>query len=120
MLPESGSCSVAMVRMSELLPAPFGPSRPNMLLPTESDRFFSAHTPFGYVFDNPLMVSAMGIVPFSQLAGRRRAAEQSGNGIDGAIRFAAVGHSGIIIETVVVILADDLKNQAVAPRHERD
>ena len=27
-VPVSGSCSVAMVRISELLPAPFGPSRP--------------------------------------------------------------------------------------------
>jgi hypothetical protein len=52
-----------MVRMSELLPAPFGPSSPNILLPTESERFFSARTPFGYVFDKPLMVSAIEILP---------------------------------------------------------
>jgi hypothetical protein len=29
-VPASGSCNVAMVRMSDDLPAPFGPSRPNM------------------------------------------------------------------------------------------
>ncbi len=45
--PESGSCSVATVRISELLPAPLGPTRPNMLLPMESERFLSAFTPFG-------------------------------------------------------------------------
>ena len=45
--PESGSCSVAIVRMSELLPAPLGPSKPNMLLPTLSERFLRARTPFG-------------------------------------------------------------------------
>ena len=47
MAPESGSCRVATVRMSELLPAPFGPSRPNILLPIVSDTFLSARTPFG-------------------------------------------------------------------------
>jgi hypothetical protein len=35
------------VRISELLPAPFGPSRPNILLPMVSERFLSALTPFG-------------------------------------------------------------------------
>src|SRR5580658_7332606 len=56
--PESGSCKVATVRMSELLPAPFGPNRPNMRLPMVSERFFSAFTPFGYVLDKPVIVSA--------------------------------------------------------------
>ncbi len=42
MEPESGSCSVATVRISVLLPAPLGPSSPNMLLPMESETFFSA------------------------------------------------------------------------------
>jgi hypothetical protein len=39
-----------------------------MLLPTESDRFFNAHTPFGYVFDSPLMVSAMAWFLFVDLS----------------------------------------------------
>ena len=47
MVPESGSCRVAMVRINVLLPAPFGPNKPNMQLPTVSDRFLSALTPFG-------------------------------------------------------------------------
>jgi hypothetical protein len=46
-VPESGSCSVAIVRISELFPAPFGPTSPNMLLPMENERFLSAFTPFG-------------------------------------------------------------------------
>jgi hypothetical protein len=29
-VPQSGSCRVAMVRISVLLPAPFGPNKPNM------------------------------------------------------------------------------------------
>src|SRR5580698_7325727 len=44
--------------MSELLPAPFGPNRPNMRLPIVSERFLSALTPLGYVLDRPVMVSA--------------------------------------------------------------
>src|ERR1035438_8553902 len=60
MEPESGSCRVATVRMSELLPAPFGPKRPNMRLPIVSERFFSAFTPLGYVLDRPVIVSAKG------------------------------------------------------------
>src|ERR1700733_10618 len=44
--------------MSELLPAPLGPTRPNILLPMESERFLSAFTPLGYVLDRPVMVSA--------------------------------------------------------------
>ena len=47
MAPESGSCRVATVRMRELLPAPFGPRRPNMLFPIVKETFFSARTPLG-------------------------------------------------------------------------
>jgi hypothetical protein len=36
-VPLSGSCSVAIVRISEDLPAPFGPSRPNMPGGTSSE-----------------------------------------------------------------------------------
>src|SRR5580693_5666836 len=57
-VPLSGSCRVATVLMSVDLPAPFGPSRPNMLLPMVRERFFRAFTPFGYVFDSPVIVSA--------------------------------------------------------------
>ncbi len=45
--PVSASWSVATVRMSELLPAPFGPSRPNILLPIVRERLLRARTPFG-------------------------------------------------------------------------
>src|SRR5271165_1134891 len=56
--PASGSCSVAMVRMSELFPAPFGPSSPNITFPIESETLLSALTPFEYVLDNPRIVNA--------------------------------------------------------------
>src|SRR5579871_2269414 len=59
MEPESGSCSVATVRISVLLPAPLGPTSPNILLPIDSERFFSAFTPSGYVFESPAIVSAI-------------------------------------------------------------
>ena len=49
---------MATVRMSELLPAPFGPTKPNMLLPMDRERFLSALTPFGYVLESPAIVSA--------------------------------------------------------------
>ena len=58
MAPASGSCSVAMVRMRELLPAPLGPRRPNMPLPTVSETFLSARTPLGYVFERSVIVRA--------------------------------------------------------------
>ncbi len=53
---------IITVRISELLPAPFGPKSPNMRLPIDSERFFSAFTPFGYVLDRPVIVSAKGTV----------------------------------------------------------
>src|SRR5689334_14203975 len=58
MAPESGSWSVAMVRMRELLPAPLGPRRPNIPLPTVRDTFLSARTPLGYVFESSVIVRA--------------------------------------------------------------
>ena len=45
--PLSGSCSVAIVRISVLLPAPFVPSSPNMPVGIRSDTSCSARTPFG-------------------------------------------------------------------------
>ena len=45
--PESASCSVAMVRISVDLPAPFGPSRPNMPVGIVSETSCSALTPLG-------------------------------------------------------------------------
>src|SRR4249920_948914 len=54
--------------MSELLPAPFGPRRPNIRLPIVSERFLSAFTPFGYVLDRPVMVSAKEDPPISSSA----------------------------------------------------
>src|SRR5579872_130306 len=58
MVPESGSWSVAMVRMRELFPAPLGPRRPNIPLPTVRDTFLSARTPLGYVFERSVIVRA--------------------------------------------------------------
>src|SRR6185437_10764917 len=69
MAPASGSWSVAMVRMSELLPAPLGPSRPNMPPPTVSETLWSARTPLGYVFERPVIVRAT--VPSSGSQGGR-------------------------------------------------
>ena len=50
-VPESGCCSVAIVRIRVDLPAPFGPSNPNMPSGIVSETSFSARTPFEYVFD---------------------------------------------------------------------
>ena len=46
-LPVSGSCSVATMRISVLLPAPLGPRSPNMPVGIRSDTSCSARTPFG-------------------------------------------------------------------------
>ena len=46
-MPASGSCSVAMMRISVDLPAPFGPSRPNMPGGIASETSSSARVPFG-------------------------------------------------------------------------
>src|ERR1700683_3098019 len=78
-VPESGSCSVAIVRMRELFPAPFGPTRPNMLFPIESERFFSAFTPFGYVLDRPLIERAT-LPPFSRIRLGPTPSATGGNG----------------------------------------
>jgi hypothetical protein len=43
--PESASCRVAMVRINVDLPAPFGPSRPNMPVGMVRLTFWSALTP---------------------------------------------------------------------------
>src|SRR2546421_460121 len=59
--PVSGSCSVAIVRISVDLPAPLGPRRPN--IPRGISRSMSrrARTPLGYVLETPRMVRC--IVP---------------------------------------------------------
>src|SRR5262245_15455703 len=54
-VPESGCCSVATVRMSVDLPAPFGPSKPNMPAGMSRDTSFSARTPFEYVLERCAM-----------------------------------------------------------------
>ena len=46
-MPASGSCSVAIVRIRVDLPAPFGPSSPNMPGGIVSVTSFSACTPLG-------------------------------------------------------------------------
>jgi hypothetical protein len=45
--PESASCSVAIVRISVDLPAPFGPSRPNIPVGIVSADVLQSLTPFG-------------------------------------------------------------------------
>ena len=47
-----------MVRIRVDLPAPLGPSRPNMPVGTVSETSLSAWTPLGYVFDSPRMTSS--------------------------------------------------------------
>src|SRR5688572_19385713 len=54
--PSSGSCSVARIRISVDLPAPFRPRRPNIPGGMSSDTPFNAWVPFGYVFDRSRMV----------------------------------------------------------------
>src|SRR5688500_9265961 len=48
MRPELGICSAATQRISVNLPAPFGPSRPNMPRGTSSVTDSRARVPFGY------------------------------------------------------------------------
>src|SRR5215208_3526234 len=59
MVPASGSWSVARMRMSVDLPAPFGPSRPYIPAGMVSVTPFSACTPLGYVLETPRMSSCM-------------------------------------------------------------
>src|SRR5690349_20567884 len=47
-----------MVRISEDLPAPFGPSSPNMPAGTSSETSSKARTPLAYVFDK-LRIASM-------------------------------------------------------------
>ncbi len=58
-LPESGCCSVAMVRMSVDLPAPFGPSRPNIPAGISSETLLRARTPLAYVLERRSMTRFM-------------------------------------------------------------
>src|SRR6186713_1356346 len=51
MEPESGSWSVAIVRMSVDFPAPLGPSKPNMPAGMSSETSCRARTPLAYVFE---------------------------------------------------------------------
>src|SRR5215467_12205208 len=57
--PLSGSCKVASVRISVDFPAPFGPSRPYMPRGMLSETWSRALTPFGYVFDRPLIFNSI-------------------------------------------------------------
>src|SRR6476620_10890993 len=65
--PESASCSVAIVRISVDLPAPFGPSSPNMPVGIVSETSCSALTPLGYVLDRPSMRSSSMASPFGSI-----------------------------------------------------
>src|SRR5262245_41148106 len=55
--PRSGCCSVAIVRIRVDLPAPLGPSSPNMPLGTSRWISCIACAPPGYVFDRPVILS---------------------------------------------------------------
>src|SRR6185312_12492011 len=57
MLPSSGSCSVAMVRINVDLPAPFGPRRPNRPRGMSRLTALRATVPFEYVFERPSIFS---------------------------------------------------------------
>src|SRR5438067_2855774 len=65
--PASASCSVAIVRINVDLPAPFGPSSPNMPVGIVSETSCSALTPFGYVLDRPSMRSSSMPSPFRMI-----------------------------------------------------
>src|SRR5688572_3521497 len=58
-VPPSGSCNVARIRISVDLPAPFGPSSPYMPVGIVRETSLRAWTPLGYVFDTPRMLSSM-------------------------------------------------------------
>src|SRR5437016_739210 len=86
MLPESASCSVAIVRMSVDFPAPFGPRSPNIPVGMLSVTFCSALTPLGYVFERSFMrrsmssVSETNVPRWRQSCSRRRPAAGMGLG----------------------------------------
>src|SRR5687768_1188461 len=60
-VPSSGSCSVARMRISVDLPAPLRPSNPNIPGGTSREIPFNARVPFGYVFESPEMESVMDV-----------------------------------------------------------
>ena len=65
MLPESGSCNVAMVRINVDFPAPFGPNRPKSPVGNSNEILSSALIPFLYVFERFLMmILVSNSVPF--------------------------------------------------------
>ncbi len=57
MLPVSGVCKVAMVRIKVDLPAPLGPSSPNIPVPIVRLRFLTALTPLSYSLERFAMVN---------------------------------------------------------------
>ena len=46
-------------------------------------------------------------------------AKESGDGVDGVFGFGAIGHGGIVVEAVIIVLAEDLEHQSVATRNEQ-
>ena len=60
MVPASGRCNVAMVRMSVDLPAPFGPRRPNMPFGIVSDTSARARDAVGVRFERLRITSSTG------------------------------------------------------------
>src|SRR5690242_4732993 len=60
MEPASGSCSVAIVRMSVDLPAPLGPRRPYIPRGMSRLTLRSARTPLVYVLETPRMARCIG------------------------------------------------------------
>src|SRR3954453_5781631 len=60
MEPKSGSCSVAIVRMSVDLPAPLGPRRPYIPRGMSRLTLRNARTPLVYVLETPRMARCIG------------------------------------------------------------
>src|SRR6185503_16833888 len=90
-LPESGCCSVAIVRISVDFPAPLGPRRPNIPEGMSSETLFRARTPFEYVFERFEIVRFM--------SRRRR---------------VGAGNVGYVLRCVPATV-----NRLTAPRHRR-
>ena len=96
--PEVGICSVATHRISVDLPAPFGPSRPNMPRGTSRVTDSSARVPFGYTCVRWSIVS-IGRTPVNSLTGDcirgsvRWASEDGLSLVD--LRFCAIGRGAV-------------------------
>ncbi len=91
--PVSGSCSVAMVRMSVVLPEPLGPMIACTPLGMVSETLFSAVTPFEYVFEMFSMRSSMcGSLSDVDIPGKRAGRRRRGGALPTPSRRAPMRH----------------------------